>query len=266
MNPNQRDGNQAVVRAFQVLEAFTDGDKELGVRELGRQVDLPKSTTQRLVNSLKAVGALEQNPDTGRYCLGFKLFELGSLVAEHRGFQQVHQHLEALVDRSGETAHLAVLDTAGYAVLVDKIASPQAVTVGGVIGTRRPVYCSAIGKALTAFLPESELAHLLAALKFEPRTPQTITSPDRFRNELAQVRQLGYAVDNEEFEKGLRCLAAPIFDARERVIAAIGISGPSQRLSTEMLPELADMVQDEAAMISQELGHSFFVINDLKPR
>lgn len=138
-------------------------------------------------------------------------------------------------------------------------------TVGGTIGTRRPVYCSAIGKALVAFLPEPELTELLTSLTFERRTSQTITNVDRFRRELVRVRELGYAVDNEEFEEGLRCLAAPIFNHRGRVIATIGISGPTHRLNSETMPALAEAVKDAAAAISRELGYSLLIMDELGP-
>ncbi len=260
MNQNRDGGSQSILRAFQVLDAFSNGDRELGVRELSRRLGLPRSTVHRLVVSLQVVGALEQNPETDKYRLGLKLFELGTLVATHWGFQErVQKYLEDLVARSGETAHLAILDSDGYAVLVNKIASPRAVTVGGAIGTRRPVYCSAIGKALIAFLPEPKLERLLSSITLVPRTPRTITDPDRFRQELALVRERGYSVDNEEFEEGLRCVAAPIFNTQGRASAAIGISGPSQRLNAETLPGLARITKDEADTISRDLGHFLFV-------
>lgn len=267
MTLQSHEGNQTVVRAFELLAAYSNGDKELGVRELSRRMNLPKSTVFRLIASLQSVGALEKNPATDKYYLGLRLFELGSLVAMQRGFQErVHGRLESLVARSGETAHLAVFDKEGYAVVVDKVASPRAVTVSGPIGVRRPLYCSAIGKSLIAFLPEPERKHVLNLIFFERRTSHTIVTPDALERELSRVRELGYSVDNEEFEDGLRCLAAPIFNPRREVIAAIGISGPSQRLNADSMPYFAQMLKDEAGLISREWGHSQFTADSFEPR
>lgn len=267
MAQENHDSSQTVIRAFQVLDEFTTGEKELGVRELSRRMGLPKSTIHRLLSSLQAVGALEKNPETDKYYLGLKLFELGSVVAAHRGFQdRARQHLEALVAATGETAHLAVLDSDGYALVVDKVASTRTVMVGGAIGVRRPIYCSAIGKSLTAYLSDDELHALIEQRPLVARTSQTITDVEHLKRELAQVRKQGYSVDNEEYEEGLRCLAAPVFDERGRVMAVIGISGPLQRLNLETLPKLAQLVKDEAHKMSRALGHSLLSVDGLERR
>ena len=123
------------------------------------------------------------------------------------------------------------------------------------IGRRAPAYCTGVGKVLLAYLPESELTAFLQTIKLERFTKNTITDPDLLKREIQLIRERGYSVDNEESTPGIRCVAAPILDASQHVIASISISGPSVRITDEKIPELADMVIETSQEISKALGY-----------
>jgi DNA-binding IclR family transcriptional regulator len=162
--------------------------------------------------------------------------------------------LRELSQTSQETVHLAILD--GTEMLyVDKVDSPQSVRMHSVIGTRNPLHCTAMGKAVLAFLPAEECVALLNHITFTPRTSNTITDEKVLLAHLERVRANGFAVDDMENEEGIRCVGAPIFDHTGSVTAAISISGPAYRLSDSRLQELSAVVVETGEAISGKLGY-----------
>lgn len=239
--------------ALAVLEAFTLEKPELGVTELSRALGVGKSTVHRLLASLAARGYVRKDPHTDKYCLGLKVFEVGSLVPTQRTIREAAvPHLQHLMSASRETVHLGVL--AGWEVVyVDKIESHQALQMYSRIGRRAPLHCTALGKALLAFQSEEEVERFLGR-RLRAYTPATLTDPAKVRKELERIRTTGCALDNEEFEVGLMCIAAPVRDHTGTVVASLGVACPAVRLPEERVAPLAKLVREAAAGASATLG------------
>jgi DNA-binding IclR family transcriptional regulator len=183
-----------------------------------------------------------------------KLWELGSMATTAVDWvDRVKPFLQQLTDRTGETTHLAVLSD-GQVLYVDKVESPRSLRMPSQVGRRLPVHCTGIGKALIAFLPEEVLKGLVAKRGLQQFTPNTITDLPALAAELARVRERQYAVDDEEIEEGLVCIAAPVRDHTAHVVAAISIAGPSSRLRPDRVPDHAREVVSAANSMSTVLG------------
>jgi DNA-binding IclR family transcriptional regulator len=159
-----------------------------------------------------------------------------------------------MAQQTGEASHLAVLER-GEVIVIGKIDGSSPVAVSERVGYPRPAHCTAIGKILLAYLSDAELKMFLNAAELRPLTPRTITAAPIFEQELARVRGQGYAFDDEEFNQGIRCLAAPVRNFTGQVVAAIGISGPVWRVSLDRVGQLTEFVKAVAQRLSQQLGH-----------
>ena len=248
-------GIQSVRRAAALLRAFGDGSPELGVSELGRRLNLHKSTVSRLLATLESEGLLERAPGTDKYRLGHEILRLAGHITPPSDVREIARpFLVDLAEQTRETTNLAVLDGAEVHN-IDQASGPHLVHVGNWVGRRTPLHCVANGKALLAYLPAAELARRLA----EPLvafTPHTITDPAALAAELARVRAQGYAGAVSEFEIGLNAVAAPIFAADGAVVAALSISGPAYRLPLKRLPDFAARTVATARQISTQLGYA----------
>ncbi len=246
----------SVLRAARLLELIGDLG-EGGVSDLARRLGWTKSTVHRFASTLTRIGYLEQDAKTGRYRLGLRLFELGNSAIRARELRhQAVPILEALMQATQETVHLAVLDEARMEVVyVHKVEPPQAIRLYTEIGAHHPAYCAATGKAILAFLPEARRARLLQGATLRPATPRTIVDPDVLVTHLAEIRQRGYAVDDEEYREGVRGVAAPVFDHTGQVVAAVNVGGPASRLTPERITMLAPLVQQAASEIASNLGY-----------
>ncbi len=249
---NKRNGKGVVDKVAAILMAFSFDDPELDLREISRRVELNKSTTCRILRKLMQYRFIEQDPATGLYRLGIRLFELGNLVADNLKLGEVARpYLEALTERVGETSHFAILSGDRIVHLV-RIESQQAIrVVPSRLGERYPFHCLSVGKAIVAFLSEEEREALLARAEFEKFTDRTITSRAAFEEELEEIRRCGYALDNEEFIEGIRCIGAPVRGYKGRVIGGISVAGPAMRLTSERIAELIPFVVETAAEISR---------------
>ncbi len=246
-------GVRSIERAVAILKAFSLEEEELGVTELSQKLDLHKSTVSRLLASLQREGLVEENPVTRKYRLGIALVTLGELVLQRLDVTQVARPLmQGLADTTQETVNLAVRDR-DEVVNVAQVPSPQAVRYIGWIGRRAPLHCTSTGKVLLAHLPTPEQEEIIAR-GLPQYTPSTITHPNLLRQELARVREQGYAIGHEEFEIGLNAIAAPVYNHTGDVIAAISASGPSFRLSPDRFSTVADHVQQAALTLSRQLG------------
>ncbi len=243
----------SVANAIRLVKAFSDQDYEIGISALAGRLGLAKSTVHRLATTLIDAGMLEQNRETGKYRLGLMVFELGSLVRRKMDiYNEAKPWLMALREQTGETVHLAVLGNRGM-VYVNFLESQKAIRMSSRIGMRGPMHCTAEGKVLLAFQPEDATERLVGA-NLERQTPNTITALDALREDLTAVRSRGYAIDDEECELGMRCIAAPVRDDDGNVMAAVGIAGPVQRLTKKMLVSLAPTLLNAVQAISQRLG------------
>ncbi len=245
---------QSVERAVAILNAFSAEEPELGVTELADRLDLHKSTVHRFLVNLEAAGLVERNRLTARYRLGLRIFELGGLVLQQMSlWDEALPFLEGLVRDSGETGHLAVLD-GGEAVYIEKVEARKALRIPSAIGRGYPAHATSLGKLLLAHLTADARDLVLAERGLARCTPNTITGRDRLNTELDLIRSQGFAVDDEEYEEGLRCIGAPIVGHTGHVVAAIGIGGPVTRVTPQRVGELAELVMSAAASLSRRMG------------
>ena len=245
---------QAIERAVSILNAFSMDDPELGVTELADRLGLHKSTVHRFMVNLDAAGLVERNARTGRYRLGLHVFELGALVMQQMNlWDEALPFLEGLVHDTGETGHLAVLD-GGEAIYIERVEARRALRVPSAIGRGYPAHATNLGKVLLADLSRERVEAIIAERGLAAYTPQTITDPAELEADLELIRRRGYAVDNEEYDEGLRCIGAPVRDHSGHVVAALGIGGPVTRITPERVEELGGLVMTAARGLSRRLG------------
>lgn len=244
----------SVANSIRLTKAFSENEYEMGISALAARLGLAKSTVHRLATTLVEYDILEQNRETGKYRLGLALFELGTLVRRKMDvMSEAQAQIHALADLSGETVQLAILDH--LSVLYIRIReSRQAVRMSTGLGSRAPAHCTSVGKALLAH-QAPEVIEQVVDNGLRRYTPNTITEAPRLLEELASIRQKGYAIDDEEIESGLRCVAAPIRDHSGRVVAAISVAAPVQRMTKKNLQTMVPSVVAAADAISRRLGY-----------
>lgn len=245
---------QVMTRAIAILDRLAANDREMSLGELTDSLQLHKSTVHRLLMVLEGSRFVDRNAMTGRYRLGMRLFELGSKAVGNLSIRErARTRLERLAVETHETVHLCVLDH-GEMLYIDKVEPQRSVRLASSVGRRIAVHCSAVGKAMLAFMDDRVIDEICPKNGLKAITKNTITKPALLRLELQKIYERGYAVDNEENELGVRCIAAPIFDYTGGVVAAVSISGPTFRVSPNQVPSLAKIVVAKANEISQELG------------
>lgn len=253
--PGTKRNLSSVGGALRLLKAFTADEPELGITALAKRVGVAKSTAHRLAATLVAEGFMEQNPVDGRYRLGLMLFAMGTLVRRRMDVsEQAVPLLHALCDLSGETVHLAVLHDTEILYLRN-IESRQAIRPRSYLGVRKPAFCTSEGRALLAFSPSPVVANVMRS-ELVARTSRTVTDKTELARRFAEVRNLGYAIDDEESEEGMRGIAAPIFDASGAVVASAGLVGPLMRFSKQNLKQFVPMVLETTREISARLGYT----------
>lgn len=246
---------KSVEKALHILGTFTMERPQMSIGDLVEQLGIPKVSIYRFLRVLMRHGFIAQNPETHAYRLGIRMFELGSIVLRNFELRKVAFPLIAeLSSNSGETVHLGVLDQ-DRVISIEGVESGQSLRISLPVGKRVYLHSTGIGKAILGFLPDAERQKILAAAGLPRFTPHTITEPERMEREVATIRRRGYAVDYEENEVGVRCVAAPIFDAYGRVIASLSLSGPAMRIGPNAVPFLARMVIDTTRKISEAVGY-----------
>src|SRR5215470_19559076 len=244
-----------VAKVLRILEALDASSNGLQLREISQQTRVNKSTAYRFVAHLEKEGYLFRDT-VGAYIVGPKLASLGAGVAFHATLRRIARPvLTALSSETKETVNLGIVD--GHDVLyLDVIESPHSFRMASQPGMHRPLNCTALGKALLAFLPAEHREELLPVLTFERATPRTIPNLARLQKELVRVVQQGYAIDDQEADMGARCVAAPILDESGKVAAVISVSGPITRMSRDRIRAYALATKRAARAISAQLGHS----------
>ncbi len=239
-----------VLRILETLQASTTG---LQLKDIALRTGINKSTAYRFLAHLESEGYLFRD-DAGAYIVGPKLARLGSGVAYHATLRTVSRPvMQRLWVTTTETVNLGVIS--GLDVLyLDVLESSHSFRLVSQVGSRRPLHCTALGKAMLAFTSEGEQESALASLRLEKFAPRTITSIAGLRRELKKIGQQGFAVDDEEAGVGSRCVGAPIFDQSGNVAAAISVSGPVTRIDRAKLLQISTAVREGAQMISRNLG------------
>jgi DNA-binding IclR family transcriptional regulator len=246
---------QSLERGLEILVAIAQADRPLGITELSRQFGLAKGSISRLVATLVEQSFLTRDPETAKYRLSMKVWELGNGAVSRLDIRGIARPvMEALNGATQETVHLTVLTEGDEMVFLDKLDSTRAVRPNVEVGTRLPAYCVANGKAMLAFLPKARVDRVLHG-KLRQFTNTTITRKSELLAQFDKVRRLGYAVNRGEYRADVGGVAAPICDHTGFAVAALGISVPSQRMTQVLIADLAPRLVESAQQISQALGH-----------
>jgi IclR family KDG regulon transcriptional repressor len=251
-----RGGVQSLDRAFSIMEEIARNRDGISLAELSKRVGLHNSTTFHLVKTLVTLGYVRQLKDSKRYRIGRPLFALAASALDELEMASLATPvLEDLARTTGESAHFSV--RMGDAVVVlARTSGPGAFQITNRVGIVRPAHCTALGKIMLAALTPDQLDRFIARADLKAQTPNSITSPDALRREIAQVRRAGMAFDDGEFDSEMRCVALPVRDFSGQVIGALGISGPVWRLSMEALQKRARLVRAAADRLSAEFGYT----------
>lgn len=252
---NERYLINSILRACGILKCLSTERGGFKVSGVARRLHLDRSTTYRILLSLEKCGFVEKDEKTGEYSLGLGAFEIGSAYLRRVDLAQAAKPImDALSVKVQETVHLAILS--GTEILyLDKVDSPRSLGVISKIGQRGPVHCTALGKALLAFLPPEERFPIMDQICFQAFTQRTITSKKKLDRELNQVQRQGYALDHREIEEDVECIAAPIRDHLGKVIAALSVSGPQKKIGTPLESRVVKEVRNAASLISSRLGY-----------
>jgi DNA-binding IclR family transcriptional regulator len=248
---------QSVARAISIMEALLR-EPELGVSELSAELDLGKSTTYRLLQTMKLNGFIDQAA-SGKYRLGVRLSIFGdTAVARLDLRKEAAPFLNTLAKLSGENVSLAILDE--FSILyIDRIDSNEPLRMGVRIGERLPAFCTRMGKVMLAGMPKDELEALFENPKFLAtlvrHTETTVTETGALRIQLQTIKEQGFAIDEEEYNRGVRCVGAPIHNHLCKVVAAVSVTGPSIRMTYNKIHELIPHVKETALNISRQLGY-----------
>jgi IclR family transcriptional regulator, KDG regulon repressor len=246
---------KSVSRALDIILLISMKKSGLGVTEIARQIDINKSSVYRILSTLVQYGFIEQDKETGRYKLGYKFLEVSSRLLESIDLrEEARPFLTELEKETNEVIHLVVYDQ-GEVVYIEKLDGNEALRMHSKVGKRAPMHCTSVGKAILAYLPANIVAGILERKGMPVHTDRTIINHDEFLKELTQVREKGYALDDEENEFGIRCLGVPIFDHLGQVAAAISISGPTIRMTDERLQQLQPKILSIGKKISRRLGY-----------
>ncbi len=244
---------RALERGLSLLETLARSPR-LALTALAQETGLPASTAYRLLETMRRRGFVQYVPEAGVYQLGVRAFEVGNAFVQTLGLHEAAlPAMRRLVEEVNETVNLAVRDGT-EAVYVGQVEGQHLVRMFTQIGTRAPLYCTGVGKALLAWADPADVAALFRDGPLQAYTPRTITDPERLAAELDRVRAAGFALDDEERELGVRCIAAPIRGRAGQVVAALSLSAPASRLSDARVAELAPRVMATARAISRNLG------------
>jgi IclR family acetate operon transcriptional repressor len=245
---------QSLTRGLSILEALANADGGLTLTDVARRVALPPSTTHRLLATLEKTGYVYQAGDLGLWYVGLQAFAVGSGFLANRDFvAQSHAYLRRLMEQSGETANLAILDGT-EAVLIGQVQCREMMRLLVKLGSRVPLHASGVGKAIFAALPDEQIEAILTLRGLPRITPSTITAAETMWSALRVIRQRGWSFDDEEHALGTRCVAAPIYDEHAEPLGAISLAGPSSRLSDERIRQLGPLVAHTAEELTRRLG------------
>jgi DNA-binding IclR family transcriptional regulator len=239
-------------KGVRVIELLADHDS-LSVSEAASHLDINRSAAHRFLATLRELGWAEKNNE-GKYRLTFRILEQGMKVADRFEIRRMARpFMQRLAGLTNETVNLGYWDGQGI-VHLDKIDSQNILRMDSRIGSHAPAYCTALGKAILAFLPKEDLDIYMRATEFETTGPNTITEPATLEAELAKIRKKGVAVDDEEMAPGLRCVAAPVFDYTDHPRYSLSVSGPAMRMKKSLIAKIEGDLKTACAELSALLG------------
>jgi len=245
---------RSVAKAIRILHLFNDTETRLRLAEISRRLDIPRSTAHNLLNTLRAEGFIEQ-VDGDLYALGPAPLILSQRVRVNVEIRDpAAPLLRQLADQVNESVYLTVPHGA-HALYIYAVESSRRLLARTAVGELVPLHCTSVGKALLAFLPDSEVDRILAEVGLPGFTPNTVREPERLKEELAGIRSRGYATDNQEHEPNTFCIGAPIFDRRGQVIASCSVSGVDPAILGARREGLATLVVETAQEISRRMGY-----------
>lgn len=247
---------QSIERALTILNKLSEYPNGLQVTRLSEQVGLTKSTVHRLLTTLSNMNYVVKDEETDKYKLGLQILFLSrNLLNNNDVITVAKPYLEKLSLEVNETVHLCI-ENLGEIVYIDKIESNQTVRMFSRIGSRAPMYCTAVGKVLLSGMDQEKFDSILSKTEFIAKTPTTITSQEQLLEEIEKIKIEGYALDNSENEEVLRCIAAPIYDHKGKIIASFSISGPNNRVTMDLINEtLIEKMKHYSMAISRNLGY-----------
>jgi len=247
--------NKSLQKALRILVYMGEQSPEAGITDLASELGLAKATVHRLLTTMERFDLIERNAESERYRLGLKLHQLGSRAVESRALRtEAHRLLVEMSRRSRETVSLA-MPAPGGVICLDRLDSPHTIiTVCTPVGSMFPAHCTAAGKAILAYMADDEIEELVRRHGLRQFTQFTIRQMSALKENLQLIRRRGYAVDHQELERGLSGVAAPVLSAHERVIAAVGIAGPTLRFRGKELAEKVALVTEIGARLAMSMG------------
>jgi DNA-binding IclR family transcriptional regulator len=246
----------AVEKLLDILELMVGENKDFSVTELSNRLQISANSVFRIMKELEFRHYIQKNPVDSTYRLTGKLYYIGSSLGGRISLKKIAEPSMGKIHQSTrETTLLTIFGKDDSTLVIDQMESPEPIKFISTVGFEYPSHSSAMGKAMLAFLPPEELERYLAAAPLHSATEKTITSPEAFRRELAEIRRTRLATDSEESYIGLRCIAAPVFNAKGTVEGAIGISGPLFRVTDRVMRQFSEIISREASHISEKLGY-----------
>lgn len=243
---------RSLYKAVRLLDYFNPSHPERGISELAELSGMLKSSVYNIMSTYEACGVVEKDPKTSQYRLGLKILELSNVLSQDDVFWEIiRPYMEELTEQTGETVFLAT--PYGNNIIYREAAFPNhSISVRAIKGVVAPMYCTSLGKAILSCMDSHQMEQVIAE-GMEPFTPNTITDPEKFRAEIAKIRNQGYSIDNMEHEYGIKCVGVPISNGNGQVIGAISLSGPSLRFSDEQVVEYANLLIDRAHRIRNRI-------------
>lgn len=241
--------------ALDVIECLNDESRSYGASELARKLAINRTRVFRILKTLELRGYVDYDPHTQAYRLGVRFLQIGENVRERLDLRrEAEPVLVELARQTGDSAHLLIL-RGEHAVTIDRRQGENRLQVASPIGQSLPLYAGASPKILLAYLPDAERERIIRSTEFESFTENTIASADELRGCIERIRREGYALDEEDFERGVYAIGAPVRDSTGRVIAGISVTTPETRYSPTRRQELIALVIAAAQKLSQKLGH-----------
>lgn len=246
---------KSIARAMEILDCLAEARTALSLQEISLRTGWAKSTVHGMLSTLREYSVIEQSASTGEYRLGIRLFELGNVVSKGWNIIPLAKpYLQKISTRTRECACIGMLDKDAVLYL-DHVDTGTPLRVVTDVGSRMPLHCTALGKAMLAYMPKGRMRHTLLRAGIPVYTPHTLSSIGELERECASVRETGSAIENGEMRVGMRCVASPIFDHTGEAKYAVGVAGMFRAITDETFQLAKQSVLEAAYSLSGELGY-----------